>query len=77
MAAAIKYALETDRVPIFITKDSGLYADIVRDLKDIGVQDIRPFATNSKLDIPLPNGSRIKTEAASHQRELSAMMKGR
>ena len=75
MAAAIKYALETDRVPVFITKDSGLYADIVRDLKDIGVRDIRPFATNSKLDIPLPNGSRIKTETASHQRELSAMMK--
>ena len=75
MAAAIKYALETDRVPIFITKDSGLYADIVRDLQDIGVRDIRPFVTNTKLDIPLPNGRTLKTEGTSHQRELNAMMR--
>ena len=75
MAAAIKYAIETDRIPIFITKDSGLYADIVRDLNDIGVRDIRPFVTNSKLAIPLPNGRTLKTETASHQRELNAMIR--
>ena len=75
MAAAIKYAMETDRVPIFITKTPGLYADIVRDLQDIGVRDVRPFVTNSSLDIPLPNGRRLKTETISHQRELNAMMK--
>ncbi|KPQ32873.1 MAG: methyltransferase domain-containing protein [Phormidesmis priestleyi Ana] len=75
MAAAIKYAMETDRVPIFITKTPGLYADIVRDLMDIGVRDIRPFVTNSKLDIPLPNGRKLKTEKTPHQRELNAMLK--
>ena len=75
MAAAIKYAMETDRVPIFITKTPGLYADIVRDLQDIGVRDIRPFVTNSKLEIPLPNGRTLKTEKTPHQRELNDMMR--
>lgn len=75
MAAAIKYAMETDRVPIFITKDPGLYADIVRDLNDIGVRDIRPFMTNQDQTIPLPDGRTLKTSSLSHQRELNAMLK--
>ena len=58
-----------------LLKTPGLYADIVRDLQDIGVRDIRPFATNSKLDIPLPNGRTLKTEKTPHQRELNAMMR--
>ena len=75
MAAAIKYAMETDRVPIFMTKDPGLYADIVRDLNDIGVRDIRPFMTNQNQTIPLPNGGTLKTSPTAHQRELSDMLK--
>ena len=75
MAAAIKYAIETDRVPIFITKDPGLYADIVRDLTDIGVSDIRPFMTNSKQIIPLPDGRMLKTGDQSHANEISAMLR--
>ena len=75
MAAAIKYAMETDRVPIFITKDPGLYADIVRDLNDIGVSDIRPFMTNQDQTIPLPDGRTLQTSPVSHERELSAMLK--
>ena len=75
MAAAIKYAMETDRVPIFMTKDPGLYADIVRDLNDIGVRDIRPFMTNQDQTIPLPNGRTLKTSQTTHQRELSDMLK--
>ena len=75
MAAAIKYAMETDRIPIFITKDPGLYADIVRDLNDIGVRDIRPFMTNQDQTIPLPDGRTLKTSSLSHQGELNAMLK--
>ena len=75
MAAAIKYAMVTDRVPIFMTKDSGLYADIVRDLNDIGVKDIRPFMTNQSQTIPLPNGGTLKTSPTAHQRELRDMIK--
>ena len=75
MAAAIKYAMETDRIPIFMTKDPGLYADIVRDLNDIGVRDIRPFMTNQDQTIPLPDGRTLQTSSASHQRELNAMLR--
>ena len=75
MAAAIKYAMETDRIPIFMTKDPGLYADIVRDLNDIGVRDIRPFMTNQDQTIPLPDGRTLKTSSLSHQRELNAMLR--
>ena len=75
MAAAIKYAIETDRVPIFVTKDPGLYADIVRDLTDIGMSDIRPFMTNSKQAIPLPDGRTLKTGDKSHASEISAMLR--
>ncbi|MEM9002724.1 MAG: strawberry notch C-terminal domain-containing protein [Cyanobacteria bacterium P01_F01_bin.86] len=75
MAAAIKYAMETDRIPIFMTKDPGLYADIVRDLNDIGVSDIRPFMTNKKQTIPLPDGRTLQTSPVSHERELNAMLK--
>lgn len=75
MAAAIKFALETDRTPIFITKDPGLYADIVRDLNDIGVRDVRPFMTNSNQRIPLPNGGVLKTTSDSHQKEMLLMLR--
>lgn len=75
MASAIKYAIETGYVPVFITKDPGLYADMARDLKDIGLDasQIRPFMTNSSETIPLPDGRILKTSPTSHQRELNQM----
>ena len=75
MATAIKYAIETGRTPVFLTKDPGLYADMVRDLYDIGMRDIRPFMTNSSQEIPLPDGRSLKTSANSHQQELAAMLR--
>ena len=75
MASAIKYALETGNIPVFITKDPGLYADMARDLIDIGLDPgrIRPFMTNSSETIPLPDGRTLKTSPKSHQRELNQM----
>lgn len=76
MAAAIKYSLETGNVPIFVTKDPGLYADMARDLADIGLDasQIRPFITDSKQTIPLPDGRTLETKPTSHKRELNQMM---
>ena len=75
MASAIKYAIETGYTPVFVTKDPGLYADMARDLKDIGLDasQIRPFMTNSSETIPLPDGRTLKTSPTSHQRELNQM----
>ena len=77
MAAALKYALETGNIPIFVTKEPGLYADMARDLADIGLDasQIRPFMTNSKQVIPLPDGRTLESKPASHGRELTQMMR--
>lgn len=76
MASAIKYASERGYIPIFITKDPGLYADMARDLTDIGLsaRDIRPFMTNSDEKIPLPDGRVLTSSRASHKREMLQMM---
>lgn len=52
-AAMIRYAIKNKMVPIFITEKSNLYGDMIRDLTDIGMGDIKPFATNAGLSIPL------------------------
>ena len=58
VAAALRYAMRQGLVPIFVTEKPNLYGDIIRDLNDIGVQemlgrDLRPFLTNSGESIPL------------------------
>lgn len=39
VAAMIKYALVNDKTPIFVTEKPNLYADMIRDLDDIGMTD--------------------------------------
>ena len=74
LASAIKYAKESGRTPVFVTRDAGLYADMMRDLEDVGVKDFKPFLTNSSEDVPLPNGGKLKTRKNSHQAELTSML---
>ncbi|WP_346293161.1 strawberry notch C-terminal domain-containing protein [Sphaerothrix gracilis] len=74
MAAMLRYAKETDRTPVFVTRDSGLYADMIRDLDDIGVKDFKPFITNSKETVPLPDGRTLKTSPNSHAAELDRLI---
>uniref|UniRef100_UPI0031FBF97D strawberry notch C-terminal domain-containing protein n=1 Tax=Sphaerothrix gracilis TaxID=3151835 RepID=UPI0031FBF97D len=64
----------TDRTPVFVTRDSGLYADMIRDLDDIGVKDFKPFITNSKETVPLPDGRTLKTSPNSHAAELDRLI---
>jgi len=53
VAAIIRYAKLSDRTPIFVTEKPNLYGDMLRDLSDIGMPDMRPLATNSGFSIPL------------------------
>lgn len=61
VAAMLRYALQAGKVPMFVTKAPGLYADMIRDLRDIGMPDIasRILITNIGLRgekaIPLSN----------------------
>jgi hypothetical protein len=74
MAAMIRYAKETDRTPIFVTRDAGLYADMIRDLNDVGVKDFKPFLTNSSEKVPLPDGRTLQTKRDSHGAELDRLL---
>jgi hypothetical protein len=74
MAAMIRYAQATDRTPIFVTRDAGLYADMVRDLDDIGTRDFKPFITNSQEKVPLPDGRTLETKRNRHAAELDRLI---
>jgi hypothetical protein len=60
VAAMIKYALVNDKIPIFVTEKPNLYADMIRDLDDIGMTNelgldqktTKIFMTNSKDSVP-------------------------
>ena len=64
VAAMIRFAERKGRLPVFVTKAPGLYGDMVRDLRDIGMTDAHKavFTTNSNLTgsnvIPLSNAAK-------------------
>lgn len=47
VASMIHWSRRNGQVPVFMTQDKGLYADMVRDLYDIAVYDIKPYMTNA------------------------------
>lgn len=53
VAGVIRYAIKNGKTPIFVTEKPNLYGDMIRDLTDIGMADVRPFMTNSGEEIPL------------------------
>ena len=75
-ASIMRYALQQGKVPLFVTKDKPLYADMVRDLTDIGLRQLYPFITDTNTEIPLVNGGVLKTgKAAQQEKEMLAMMR--
>ena len=60
VAAMIKYALVNDKIPIFVTEKPNLYADMIRDLDDIGMTNelgldqktTKILMTNSRDSVP-------------------------
>ena len=72
-AAIIRWAARQGKTPVFITVKNALYADMVRDLTDIGMEGFTPFVTNAALTgksaIPLPDGRILKTPSAAKHGE--------
>lgn len=64
-AAIIRWAIKNNRIPIFVTKGPTLYADMYRDLQDIGISDgflkgePRILATNTGLKLPLNDAGTV------------------
>ncbi|MGI2907146.1 strawberry notch C-terminal domain-containing protein [Tolypothrix sp. VBCCA 56010] len=73
VAAMIRYANVTGRTPLFVTKDTPLYADMVRDLRDIGMPGFNPLVTNPDLTLPLPDGRVLKTNSKHHREVMQAL----
>lgn len=61
VAGVIRYAMRQGRPPIFVTEKANLFADIYRDLVDIGVpdmlgRDLNIVMTNAGESVPLGEG---------------------
>jgi hypothetical protein len=66
-ASIMRYAQQQGKIALFITKDKPLYADMMRDVGDIGMHRFTPFITDSGTEIPLANGASLKTAGAAKQ----------
>jgi hypothetical protein len=76
VAGVIRYAMRNGMVPMFVTEKPNLYADMYRDLTDIGVKDIRPIMTNSGEKVPLDDEGNVvlkSKSAAQHNAMLQKM----
>ncbi|PSN78340.1 hypothetical protein C8B47_17445, partial [filamentous cyanobacterium CCP4] len=74
-ASIMRYAQQQGKIALFITKDKPLYADMMRDVGDIGMRRFSPFITDSGTEIPLANGASLKTAGAAKQKaEIQAMI---
>ncbi|MEL7359727.1 MAG: strawberry notch C-terminal domain-containing protein [Cyanobacteria bacterium J06560_6] len=71
-ASVIRYAQQTGKIAIFVTKDKPLYADMMRDVRDIGLRNFSPFITDSNAEIPLADGGMLTTPGSAKQKK--AMM---
>lgn len=80
VAGILRYAKRLGKIPVFVTAKPGLYADMRRDLADIGMGEFRQFVTNTNLRgqdaLVLPDGEKIqslgKIEHAQAMRDLSS-----
>jgi len=78
VAAMIKYALNTGKIPIFVTEKPNLYSDMIRDLDDIGMTDelgldtAKPkiFMTNGDVKVPYTLIRSVKGEVVENELTL-------
>ena len=78
-AGIIRWAKRQGYIPVFVTMKPDLYADMVRDLADIGMEGFNPLPTNAGLSgsdaILLPDGRELKTRSAqAHEKILRDVM---
>lgn len=79
-AGIIRWAKRQGLIPVFVTMKPDLYADMVRDLSDIGMDGFNPLPTNSGLSgdkaIQLPDGRMLTTRGKNaHEKILNDVMK--
>lgn len=74
VAGVIRYALKKGLVPIFTTEKPNLYADMFRDLTDIGVKDIRPVMTNGGETVPLDESGNVTLKSPASMRHNSNLV---
>lgn len=63
-AAIIRWAKRNGKTPVFVTMKPELYADMIRDLNDIGETGFNPLPTNTlrgKKAIALPDGGKLES----------------
>ena len=61
-AGMLLYAKKRGFIPVFVTRKPDLYADMIRDISDIGFYDeLRPLITNSGQSFEDPRGMRVRT----------------
>lgn len=78
-AAIIRWAKRQGHTPVFITMKPDLYADMVRDLADIGMEGFNPLPTNAGMSgdsaILLPDGRTLRTKSAkAHEKTLARVL---
>lgn len=83
VAAVLRWSMRNGKTPIFITEKPNLYADMYRDLVDVGVEqmlgrDLRILMTNSGETVPLTDdGSRVlKSKGAAAHGQLLRKLEG-
>lgn len=73
-ASILRYARQQGKAAVFVTQNKTLYADMMRDISDIGMYSFRPFITDTKAIIPLANGQELRTGNVAQQEQLMREM---
>ena len=78
VAGILRYAKRSGKIPVFVTAKPGLYADMRRDLADIGMPEFNAFITNTNLrgqdKLVLPSGETIESlPPAKHAAAMKAI----
>ncbi|NET33265.1 MAG: DEAD/DEAH box helicase family protein [Cyanothece sp. SIO1E1] len=73
-ASIMRYAAQQGKVAVFVTQKNTLYADMMRDVSDIGMHNFHPFATDANAKIPLANGQELRTTNSAQQEKLMREM---
>lgn len=78
-AGIIRWARKNGKTPVFVTMLPDLYADMMRDLNDIGVHDFHPFITNDSIrgtkSLVAPDGSKLSAPTDTNYKKALAYVK--
>jgi hypothetical protein len=76
-AAIMRYAKQEGKAAIFVTQNPSLYADMIRDTRDIGMTGFSPFMTDNNKRIDLPDGRTLRSQDGTAQAaEMERIQRG-